>query len=304
MKRAAYILAVIMMFSLFQISYAEISISFKSGECAVDLYGDGNWENAFLNMKLYRGSVIKTEADGKVEIEIDGENIAIGSSTTMSINYIIDNLGKREKVGWFQKITGLFHSMIGATGEDSEMVTLGTRGDLEADEEIDWMGDFEEEDIIAQVKTGKEYYAQGKYADAINVFRELVYNEDTADMRGEVAYYLGSSLFHSVQYEEALPHLRESIRDKSGYYREAALMQYSFACFFTVQYEKAIDGYIAYIEEFEEGELKPYALLMIGKSYKATGNNESALIYFNEIKEMYEEPIDVYLDAVNELREM
>jgi hypothetical protein len=68
MKRAAYILAVIMMFSLFQISYAEISISFKSGECAVDLYGDGNYKNAFLNMKLYRDSVIKTEADGKVEI--------------------------------------------------------------------------------------------------------------------------------------------------------------------------------------------------------------------------------------------
>ncbi len=304
MKRGGYILAFFVMFSLFQISYAEILISFKSGECAVDLYGDGNWENAFLNMKLYRDSVIKTEADGKVEIDIDGEKIAIGSSAIVSIDYIIDNLSKREKVGWFQKITGLFHSMIGATGEDSEMITLGTRGNLEDDEEIEWMGDFEEENIIVQVKTGKEYYAQGKYADAINVFRELIYSEDLADMRCEVAYYLGSSLFCSVQYEEALPHLRESIRDKSGYYREAALMQYSFACFFTGQYEKAIDGYITYIEEFEEGELKPYALLMLGKSYKATGNRESALIYFNEIKDMYEEPIDVYLDAVNELREM
>jgi tetratricopeptide (TPR) repeat protein len=304
MKRAAYILVVFMVLTLSQIGHAEISISFKSGECAVDLYGDGNWENAILNMNLYRGSVVKTEADGKVEIEIEGEKIAIGSSTAVSINYIIDNLSKRDKVGWFQKITGLFHSMIGATGEDSDMVTLGTRGDLEAEEEIDWMGDFEEEDIIAQVETGKEYYTQGKYADAINVFSELIYNEDTADMRGEVAYYLGSSLFNSVQYEEALPHLRESIRDKSGYYRQAALMQYSFACFFTGQYEKAIDGYITYIEEFEEGELKPYALLMIGKSYKATGNNESARVYFNEIKDIYEEPIDVYLDAVNELREM
>ena len=79
--------------------------------------------------------------------------------------------------------------------------------------------------------------------------------------------------------------------------------QYSLSCYFSGEYDNAIDGFKIYAKEYEEREIKPYVLFLIGKSYKALGDRESAKVYFTEIMNSYKNT-DVYYDAVNEFRNL
>ena len=301
MRRAGLILAVLILASARLTLCADIVLSFKSGECFVDVQGDGRWKRAAVDMRVHENSVIKTGKNSKVELMVDGERVAIGSETTIKVSSIMENLKARDEMSWFQKVSDRFAGMIGSRDDKTEMVILGVRGDLEDEDEIARMGDGEDETVESEFQMGKEQYDTGNYAEAITIFKDLIHNDRSSSLRRELAFYLGASLFNSVQYHEALPYLREAIRDRDAYYREPALMCYSFSCFFTGQYDKAIDGFITYIEEFEDGDLMPYAILMLGKSYKAVGDSQRAVAYFREIEENYSYT-EVYLDAVSELR--
>ena len=301
MRKIGLILAVLMLASSKLLLCADMVVDYKSGECSVDLEGKGEWKEATLDMRLSENSIIKTGRNGKIELIVDGERVAIGSETTIRVSSIIDNLNAREEMTWFQKFSDRFSRMMGSRDEVTETRTGGVRGALEDEEEIAWMGDTEDEYMDSEFELAREQYETGNYAEAITIFKSLIQEDQSSLHRGELAFYLGASLFNSVQYDEALPFLKESIRDRSAYYREPALMYYSFSCFFTGQYDKAIDGFITYAEEFENGDLMPYALLMLGKSYKEVGNSHRAVSYFREIEENYSDS-EVYLDAVSELQ--
>ena len=301
MRKIGLILAVLMLASSKLLLCADMVVDYKSGECSVDLEGTGVWKEATLDMRLSENSIIKTGRNGKIELIVDGERVAIGSETTIRVSSIIDNLNAREEMTWFQKFSDRFSRMMGSRDEVTETRTGGVRGALEEEEEVAWIGDMETEYMESEFELAREQYETGNYAEAITIFKGLIQEDQSSFHRGELAYYLGASLFNSVQYDEALPYLKESIRDRGAYYREPALMYYSFSCFFTGQYDKAIDGFITYAEEFENGDLMPYALIMLGKSYKAVGNSHRAVSYFREIEENYSDS-EVYLDAVSELQ--
>jgi tetratricopeptide (TPR) repeat protein len=301
MRKIGLIAAVLMLVSSNLMLCADIVVDYKSGECTVDLDGKGEWREAILEMRLSENSIIKTGKSGTLEIMVAGERVAIGSETTIRVSSIVENLNARDEMTWFQKLSDRFSSMMGSKDGITETKTGGVRGALEGEEEITWMGDMGEEDAGSELELGKEQYESGNYGEAISIFKKLIQGDKSSFLHGELAFYLGASLFNSVQYDEALPYLKESIRDRSAYYRESALMYYSFSCFFTGQYDKAIDGFITYREEFEDGELIPYAILMLGKSYKAVGNSHRSVAYFREIEEKYSDS-EVYLDAVSELQ--
>lgn len=279
----------------------DIVLSFWSGDCFVDVEGEGRWIRASLDMTLHAHSVIKTGENGQAELMALGESIAIGSETVIKVSSIVENLQTRDRMSWFRKVSHRFTSTIASKDDKTESATLGVRGDLEDDEEIVWMADDEDKMVEHELRKGKEQYRAGNYAQSISIFKGLIHDDRGYSLNGELSFYLGASLFNSVQYEEALPCLREAIRDRVVYYREAALMYYSFSCFFTSQYDRAIDGFITYVEEFEEGELLPYAILMLGKSYKAVGDSQYAVLHFRDIEEHYSHT-EVYHDAVRELR--
>jgi len=299
MRKGVLIVTVLISISCALSISADMVISYTSGECSVDVHGTGNWVNAALHMELYEDSIVKTGSDGKIELHIEGEHVAVGSDTAVAVRSILENMQARDTMTWFGTLSDWFTHMFGS--RDQEMVSLGIRGDLEDEDEITWMGDNSDEETESDMELGKEYYGLGKYGEATTIFKGLMRTDQSSALRGELAYYLGASLFNSVQYEEAIPYLREAIKDREAYFREPALMYYSFACFFTGQYDRAIDGFITYMEEFEGGELIPYAILMLGKSYKAVGDGERALVYFREIEQNYSET-EVYLDAISELR--
>jgi hypothetical protein len=274
---------------------ADMVVSYTSGDCSVDVQGTGEWVGAEVHMQLEEGSLLKTGKNGMMEITIDGESVAIGSETKVPLRSFLENMQSRDQMPWFDSFSDRLDHMFGDRERRPETASLGVRGKAQDEEEIAWMDDG------ADMEKGREYYERGEYSEVISLCRTLLREESSAPLHHEIAFYLGASLFNSLQYEEALPFLGDSIGDREAYFREPALIYYALACFFTGEYQRAIDGLITFLEEFEGEELAPYAILMLGKSYKAAGDAEMALACFREI-EQHHADTDVYEDAVGELR--
>ena len=286
------------------IGFAEIIVTYKTGECLVDVLGNGTWKTAAVKMALTERSVIKTKADGEVELSVDGESVFIGKDTTVSVNYLVKNVQARKKMTWFPNLSPIFKRMAMLRDTRTELASLGTRGEAEAEEEVAWLGDVEVEEEGSTFEKGEELYGQEKYGEAINIFKKMLEQGGTPQqMREEATFYLGSSLFNSVQYEEALPYLEQAIKRTGAYYREPALIQYSFSHYFAENYRQAVEGYATYVKEFPGGEFRPYALLMLVKSSKALGRKDEAQKYFLELEKQYKNT-GMYIDAANELKGM
>jgi TolA-binding protein len=289
------------------VGLSEITVTYKSGDSNVDINGSGNWQETTVNMNLQENSIIKTEKEAILEINIDGQQISVGEKTTVKISEILSNLTEIKDIGWLSNLQSVFSTKI-KEGEDQTKTTLaGVRGDITEDEEIAWvddLGDFEEEEspetIFAEAKA---LYRDGKYSQAFNILNELITDERLSYLKEEIAFYLGSTMCNNLQYTESLPYLEMSINESEAYYYENALMYLSFARFFSKDYSGAIVSFNSYVEQFDKGDFIPYAKLMLGKSYKELGQINKARDYFNEIELRYSDS-EVYIDAVNEMSKL
>ncbi len=277
------ILLIVLVLSFISIAgFADIMIVYTSGPCKIDLNGNEKWQVAKLHMKLNEHSVIKTGEGGAVEVEIDGHSVALGENTVVSINYIMDNMGKRKKIGWFRIFSGLFSREEG----HSKTGLLGVRGAKAEgeEEEMAWMTEEESEDNL---KNAISLYKEKKYAEAIGMFEKLYNSENYSDQKDVITYYLGSCYFDGLQYDKASKYLSDAIKNKEGDYYEEALLKYGFSEYFQGDYRNAIKSFTDYTNQFGDRDVVPYVQLMIGKSYKELGDRDSAKRYLKKVMENY-----------------
>ncbi len=282
---------------------ADTVVVYKSGDCTVDIDGSGHWSHAALDMLLNEKSVVKTGANGILELSMDGESVVVTANTTAAVRSLMERVRAKNRITWFGGLTDAFHSMIGGRGSGSDRMVLGVRGAEQDEGGVDWIEDMETSELMEQYDRGVDLYNNGKWGESIATFSGLVDKECMADMKDEASFYLGSALFNNLQYEEALPYLAQSVGDPDAFYREAALVHYSFALFFTENYRESAHMSTLYMNEYTHGELAPYALLIAGKSYKSLGNRAEAKKYFTRIINEYKHT-GVYQDAVEELTGM
>jgi TolA-binding protein len=303
MKRAVWCLSIIIFISVLSAGFCETVVLYLSGDSRIDMDGNGDWRKPQDGMLLIDGSIVRTGSEGELELEIDGERVLIGRDTQTSIKSLKEKLGQRKKLAWFQNLSPVVKNLIGARSKQTETALMGVRGAGPEEEGIDWMWGLDEDNLAVRFENGKKLYKEEEYGKAINVFKGILESDGTAGTAQEVFFYLGSSMFHTMQYEESISYLKESMRQKDAYYYEVALLHSSFARYFIQDYKGAIQGFESYVREFGEGTFAPYALLMLGKSYKVLGEREEAKQYFNRIRSGYRDT-DVYYDAVSEMREM
>ncbi|UCB44288.1 MAG: tetratricopeptide repeat protein [Spirochaetota bacterium] len=301
MKKYLYLFFIVLFLGSAWAGLAEVVILYESGECKVDLQGRGKWKDVAIDMKLNKNSVVRTGFDGEIELDIDGERISIGKNSEIVISGLLEKLGERKKLAWFSNLSPVIKNLIGVRSAHTETALMGVRGVAEEEEELDWMGELEEDDPRTMFESGKELYKDGDYGKAINLFKEIIDKEEVIPIKHEVSFYLGSSMFHTMQYDEALSYLKQSMERKDAYYYEIALLHYSFANYFSKDYKGAISGFSSYTQEFSDGTFAPYALLMLGKSHKAIGEKDEAKRYFQKIQTLYSNT-DVYPDAMNEIK--
>jgi TolA-binding protein len=195
---------------------------------------------------------------------------------------------QKKKVGFLKGLKKYTKQMGSSTDKYTETALAGVRGTAQDQEELEW---FEESDFETDLEDtyaeGMDHFNRGEYTAAIEIFQSLVedYGEDARD--GEVAYHLGLSLFHVMRFDEAADYLTVSIRDESREYYDVALMHLAVSHYFLRDYTEAIDGFAFFTEGYGESELKPYALLMLGKCYREKGETEEARRYFTAVRNEY-----------------
>jgi TolA-binding protein len=278
---------------------SDVFIVYKSGECSVDVSGNGNWREAAINMELDSRSIIRTGTDGVVELDMDGELISIGSNRMKSVGDLSGKVNEKKKVGWLKGLKRYTKNI--GSGEDkyTETALAGVRGAPSSEEELEW---FDESDFDVSVENsyqqGLGHFTNGKYSKAISLFREVIEDQGIDAYEGGASFHLGLSLFNVMRFEEAVPYLKASTSDTGSDFYNVALMHLSVSHYFLKNYPDAIEGLTTLTAG--TGELKPYALLMLGKCLKEVGEREKAEGYFLQVRNDYQ-GTELHDAAVQEL---
>ena len=115
---------------------SEITVTYKNGESSIDMAGSGEWQEAVLDMELEEGSIIKTEKESVLEIDIDGAQIAVGEDTIVKISEIRANLTERKNMGWISNMQSVFSNKVREGDDQTQSTLTGVRGAREDEEEL------------------------------------------------------------------------------------------------------------------------------------------------------------------------
>jgi len=288
MKRILWIGSILIVLFTPFIGMSDIVVLYKSGDCSVDIEGNGAWKEALIDMELQNHSLIRTGRNGEVEIDINGEVISIGSNKTMKVGELVRTVEEKKKQGWLKGLKRYTKNVRKGSDEYIKTALAGVRGAQSADEELVWFEEDEGDvDIQTEFQRGVELFENGEFTHAIDVFKPLIETHGDAVLDGEVVFYMGISMFNVLRFDEASSSLEKIINNKTKYYHNIALIHYSLSQYFLKNYTKSIEGLTAFIQETNEDQLKPYALLMLGKNYKDMGNKSEAKKFFTEVENDY-----------------
>jgi len=288
MRRLIPLIMLCLLLAVAASGFSDMYIVYSSGRSSVDLLGNGQWSDAEVDMELERRSIIRTGADGAVEIEMDGELISIGPNRYTAVGELQGKVEKKKRVGFLKGLRKYTKQISSGSGKYTETALAGVRGTAHEENELEWFDESDfETDLDQSFAEGMGYFNEGKYSTAIDVFETLVDEFGENAHHGDVAYYLGLSLFNVMRFDESARYLEISMRDCASEYYEVAMMHLAVCHYFLRDYSEAIDGFMLLAEARMGSDLKPYALLMLGKCYREKGELEEAEHYFMEVKNEY-----------------
>jgi tetratricopeptide (TPR) repeat protein len=305
-KKTIILVAAVFCICAFNLGFSGIFVSYKSGPSQADLTGAGKWKETALDMELTRASLVRTGASAVLELTIDDEIVSVGPGSLVKVSDIVAKLGEKKKLGVAGSV--LKYAKAAAKGGDGPGSTTiaGVRAKKVESTELQWFEETGEDSesgagVMEELEKGKALFERGSYAHAIQVLQGLFDLDEAAPLKGEISYYVGAALFHSLRYHDSLSYLELGAADRHSYYYEPALIHYSLAEYFEKEYARAIEGFTRYGQTDPQGEMKPYAVFMIGMCYKGIGDTREAERYFREIKESYPES-EVYANALEEMK--
>jgi TolA-binding protein len=270
--------------------FSDMLVIYRSGDCFVDLYGTGSWKDAEVDMELEMQSVIRTAADGSIELDLDGEIISIGGNRFTSVGELLGKVEQKKKVGFLKGLKKYTGQMGAGEGAYTETALAGVRGASREEEEMEWFDEEEDETdgLESGYSRGMTLFDRAEYTAAAEVFENLVDVYGTHALDGIVSYHLGISYFHVMRFDEAAEYLEMSIQGREPPFYDVALMHLAVSRYFLHDYNSAIIDFLYFTAKAENGnEMRPYALLMIGKCYKEQGHNDKAAGFFTEVRDQY-----------------
>jgi TolA-binding protein len=291
MRRFLPALVIVVLLVSFSTGFSDMFIVYSSGDCSVDLLANDAWREAEVDMQLRMQSIVRTGPDGVLEMDLNGELISIGENRSASVGELLGKVEERKKVGFLRGLKK-YTKQIGAGDEEyTEMALAGVRGSAQDEAELEWFDESDFEDggmaLDEGYRRGMDLYNAGEYTAAIDVFSNLVDEYGTDALGGAVAYQLGLSFFHVMRFGDAALYLEASIEEPDRPFYDVALMHLSVSRYFLRDYTAAIEGFVFFTEEPAADELKPYALLMLGKCHREQGENDEAARYFSMVKDTY-----------------
>ncbi len=273
------------------IAFSDVAILYRSGECSVDLRGNGNWEKALIDMQLMDRSVVRTGKNSSLEIDVNGDVVSIGSNKTVKIGDLFGKVQTKKKQKWLKGLKKYTMNIGGKGSGQSDTALAGVRGALADEDELEWFDEEDEEgtNLASAYQQGMDLFDNGEFTRAIDVFRNVMdaYGGDAMD--GAVAFHMGVALFNVMRFNEAVGYLETGMKHSDSEFYDLALIHLALSQYLIQEYDESIEGLTAFLQKSSSEQLRPYALLMLGKNYKELGNKKEARRYFSEVTRRYQD---------------
>jgi len=267
------------------------TITSLTGKVQIDAFGKGAFIKAIQGDILYAASVIKTDADARATIEVQGKTQAIPPGASVAVQDLLSSAQK--KGSWFASLAGLMQSFTNASQKEKEEVVAGSRAaEVGAKTDDEWMvEESATEEAIAQARKDIDK------ADWSAALARLGKAEAPADpsVAWDLSFWKGYCFYMTGDYRDAAAALSPAYDalssaqppSPSAEHRRLLLFQLGSSWFLLGQERRAVPLFDSLVADRVDDASQPYAYLLLARSLAASGDATRARSVAQEAQKKY-----------------
>ncbi len=257
------------------------SLQSSTGTVTIDAFGKSSFIPAVTGDSLYSSTILKTGADGRATILLQGEPHEIAPGATVKIGDLVASGARKSSLGWFGAVGKLIGSFGKAAQRKEGDLVLGSRAadvaQEQADADMGW--EVEETDAATLIPEAKKSIDDGLYASALATLAKADPPAEP-EMAWELAFWKGDCYFQLEDYGDAAASLTSanalqgSGRQSLGTPETRALLLFQLGSsqFLLGNNRAAIPMLDASIAQSADGPYAPYATLLLSRALATTGD--------------------------------
>ncbi|MCX7040249.1 MAG: hypothetical protein NT005_14090 [Spirochaetes bacterium] len=256
-----------------------------SGSVLIDSFGKGTFLAAIRGDLLYKPSVLKTGADGRATIELQGRSQEIPPGATVKVADLLAASAKKGGLGWFAALGNLVKSFSEASQKKDDQLTLGSRAaDVsqgQGGDEMDW--EVEETDAARLLPEAQKEIGLRNYSAALAELAKADVPSDPA-VAWDLSFWKGFCFYQLEDYGDAAKSHSEAYNRMkasktaigSPQNRRMLLFQLASSQYLLGRDTLSIPLFDEYLAERSGDAYEPYASLFLARALAAAGDARRA----------------------------
>jgi tetratricopeptide (TPR) repeat protein len=235
----------------------------------LDVMDSGEWYELYIGDSITDADTIRLDENSVAELSLPGTKLTLTKPGIYVVADLLEATGERRSLGIASVIGSKIRTIV-EEPKQAQTAVMGVRG-AKSEDELEWMSG----DTAELLETGKDYLAEGEYADAVEVFEEAYDFADPSE-ESEVLFYLGftNAMMGEVRLAvEALEYVEPN--PSADYFADLVLLKGQLLTE-TFAYEEAITWLETYSPQLNDASATQMSLLLAGVSYKGIGNTSQA----------------------------
>lgn len=268
MKRILVLVLLVFVCSVLALAETRVgTVSSFVGTVSIDAFGKGAFIPAAKGDDLYASTVLKTGANGRATLDLQGQVSEVAPGATVNISDRFAASAKKGGLKWFAAIGNLVKSFVDASQNQEGDVVLGTReAEVKGAETAQTEWEIEETDLTVLILQARKSIEAGNYASALETL-EKAETPDDPEVAWQLSFWKGLCYFQVEDYPDAVKHLSaayerrgsSSVRHGAPEDRAMLLFQLGSSQYLVGNEKEAAAVLSAYLAEFPDGRFAQYA---------------------------------------------
>ncbi|MBN1685882.1 MAG: hypothetical protein JW852_04460 [Spirochaetales bacterium] len=267
MKKPLFMLVFLGIFLVPGVFGIDIYVDYLDGY--LDVIEGGEWYELSIGDSVTDADTIRLDKNSVAELSLPGTKLTLTRPGTYVVADLIESAGERRSLGIASVIGSKIRTIV-EEPKQAQTAVMGVRG-AKSEDELEWMSG----DTAELLQTGKDYLAEGEYANAVTVFEEAYDFADSSE-ESEVLFYLGFTNAMMGEVRLAVEALESVEPDPSAeFFTDLVLLKGQLLAE-TFAYEEAIKWLETHSPQIKDRSASQMSLLLTGVSYKGIGNSSLA----------------------------
>ena len=236
------------------------------GSVSIDAFGKGAFIAAAKGDDLYASTVLKTGANGRATLDLQGQLSEVPPGATVKIAELVAAGAKKGGLKWFAAVGKLVKSFADASQRKEEDLVLGSRAaEVSGGDSTGMVWEVEETDATVLIPQARKSIEAGSYASALGTLAKAETPDDPS-VAWQLSFWKGFCYFQVEDYSDAVRHLSAAReRWKSLPWlatpadRAMLLFQLGSSLYLVGNEKEAGTVLGSYLAEFPDGQFAQYA---------------------------------------------